>query len=349
MSGTDRGKTAIVRDARYLEHMPGITHPEHPNRLMAVYEMLDADFGDELCRIVPEPATLEQLELVHTPTYIEKVLKSAELKTTSLAPDTPVSEKSYLSAWLAVGGCIKGIEAVTAGEFRSCFALVRPPGHHALPDRAGGFCIFNNLGIAARYALKHLSTNRILLIDWDVHHGNGLSQLFYEEARVFYFSTHDVMLYPYTGTWEDVGQGKGKGYTLNVPVPRDLTDEEMLTVYQSLLGEVMRAYSPELVLIGAGFDAHGEDSVGKSRLTEKFFRWITHYLVRITEHTGCPMLLALEGGYNPRYLALCVKEVLTVLLGASFNGDIPVCESPRVRTIVEKTRRIHAEYSVWTA
>ncbi len=322
-------RTAIIRDDRYLDHKTGHVHPEHPSRLKAVYRMIDADFGTDLITIHPEPASLEVLELVHTPVYIEKVLKTAEHDFTSLAPDTPVSAMSYLSAWLAVGGCIRGLDALMSGECEACFALIRPPGHHALSDRAGGFCIFNNLGITARYALEKYELGRILIIDWDIHHGNGIQELFYEEKEVLYFSSHDPLLYPYTGHWEEIGSGSGSGYTVNIPLPRELEDREFLYLYREVLGSIVLNYQPELILIAAGFDAHHDDPIGRSRLNEATFGSLMSLVLELRAEVGNPpILLALEGGYNPKALANCVKEVFDVLTDRK-NKEYPVAEKTR--------------------
>jgi acetoin utilization deacetylase AcuC-like enzyme len=341
-------KTGIVRDERYLEHKPGHMHPEHPNRLKAVYKMLDSSFPGGLIEIEPEPATLEQIELVHSPSYIKKVLKTADHGFTSLAPDTPASARTYLSAWLAVGGCLKALDTLVSGECEACLSLVRPPGHHALRDRAGGFCIFNNLGITARYAVKRYDFKRILIIDWDIHHGNGLNDTFYEEKRVLYISSHDIMLYPYTGDWEETGKGEGEGYTINIPIPRTLKDRDFFFLYQEIVGDVIRAYNPQLVLVGAGFDAHSEDPVGRSRLSQKTFRWLTHLLLEMRELIDHPpILLVLEGGYNPRALASCVKEVLDALKCDTTWERPSLKDALQGAELVEKVHRIHEHYGVW--
>ena len=355
-------RAGIVRDERYLEHKTGITHPEHPRRLKAVYRMLDTEFKGCFLHIQPEFAPLEYLELVHTPMYIEKVLKTAEYDFTNLAPDTPASAKTYLAAWLAAGGCISGIDALISGRCDVCFALVRPPGHHALPDRAGGFCIFNNLGIAARYVIEHHKLKRILIIDWDIHHGNGIQHLFYGVKEVLYFSTHDTLLYPYTGSWEETGEGEGTGFTVNIPIPRDLEDGEFLFLYQEILRPVVLRYCPEMILVAAGFDANHEDPIGRSRIAEQTFGWLTHLILDIGEglahqtgmsspsnSKGCiPVLLALEGGYQPRALARCIREVLKAIREETHSKHLPVKKTSKVVKLLEKTRRIHAKYKVWT-
>jgi acetoin utilization deacetylase AcuC-like enzyme len=342
-------KVCIVRDERYLDHKPGYTHPESPNRLRAIHQMLDKDFPNGLVSLDPELASLEHLELVHRPSYIKKVMKTADHKFTSLAPDTPASARTYLAAWLAVGGCIKGLEALLSGECDACFVLSRPPGHHALPDRAGGFCIFNNLGIAAKYAIKHRGVKRILIVDWDIHHGNGLNDLFLEEKGVLYFSTHDTLLYPYTGDWEETGKGEGEGYTINIPIPRTLTDDDFLHVYQEVLGPVVRRFLPEMIFIDAGFDGHHEDLIGRSKFTEKVFGWLTRLCLKLRAEIGAPpILFALEGGYAPRAVASSVKEVLKALVEAGHGAEFPKAQSGQAVEIVEKAKRIHAKYGVWT-
>lgn len=341
-------KVCIVRDERYLEHKTGHMHPEQPGRLKAIHRMLDTDFPDSLIQIKPSPATLEHLELVHSPAYIERVLKTADHEFTSLAPDTPTSAKTYLAAWLAAGGCIQGLRAVLSGQCDVCFTMIRPPGHHALPDRAGGFCIFSNLGITARVAMKEYRLQRILIIDWDIHHGNGLNDIFYREKEVLYFSSHEIGLYPYTGDWEETGKGEGEGYTINLPVPIGLEDPEIIHLYSEILGPVVRRYDPQLILVGAGFDGHHQDPVGRAHLTEQSFRWLTHLLLEVrAEVNHPPVLFALEGGYHPRALARCVKEVLKVLT-AEEPGNAPTApDTERAAEMVEKARRIHGQYGVW--
>lgn len=341
-------RVGIVRDERCLEHKTGHIHPEHPNRLRAIYRMLDKAFADELIYIEPEPAPLEYLELVHTPLYIEKVLKTAYHDFTNLAPDTPACSKTYLAAWLAAGACIKGVDALISDQCDVCFSLTRPPGHHALPDRAGGFCVFNNLGIAARYAAKEHGIQRILIIDWDIHHGNGLQHLFYEEKEVIYLSSHDTLLYPHTGDWDEVGNGEGEGYTINLPIPRELEDREIRYLYQQMLGPLFMRYSPELILVAAGFDAHHKDPVGRSRMSEQVFRWLTRLIFELRDSVNRPpVLFGLEGGYHPRSLAACVKEVLRGLANEK-HENFPDGETDRTVRLLEKARKNHLKYRIWT-
>ncbi|BBO82104.1 histone deacetylase [Desulfosarcina ovata subsp. sediminis] len=342
-------KTGIVRDDRFLAHNTGQIHPEHPTRLKSVYKMLDAEFAHGLIRIEPQLAPLEYLEFVHTPMYIEKVLKTANHQFTSLAPDTPASENTWHAASLAVGGCISGLDALVDKTCEVCFSLVRPPGHHALADRAAGFCVFNNLGITARYAAQRHHFKRILIIDWDIHHGNGLQEMFYDSSAVLYFSTHDTRLYPYSGDWAETGTGNGQGYTVNVPIPRNLTDADFFHLYRILLADMIAHYRPELIFVAAGFDAHRLDPIGRSALTEYAFSGLMHLILDLKKASGDPpVLMALEGGYHPRALAECVRAVLTVLTTKQ-NPSVHIPEtSQRVKTIVKKTRTIHAPHRIWT-
>lgn len=342
-------RVGVVRDERYLLHQPGLMHPERPERLTAIYGMLDREFCDVLVTIKPELASLEQLESVHRPAYVRKVLRSAERAFTYLAPDTPVGSQSYLAASLAVGGCIRGLDAVLSGECDVCLAFIRPPGHHALPDRAGGFCVYNNLAVTARYAMRRHGMRRILIVDWDSHHGNGIQEVFYEEKEVFYFSTHFMGWYPGTGDWQETGAGAGSGYTINVPVPRDMGDKDLPALYQGILNPVMAAYQPELILVAAGFDGHHLDPIGRLNLTENAYRTLTRVLLSARSAAGSPPLVfALEGGYYGPALARCVEEVLRVLLADGNGNPLSLSISSTGKGLLEKVRSIHAGFRVWT-
>jgi len=332
----------IIKDERYLEHKTGHIHPENPNRLRSVYRMLKAEFEDVFIHLPPELAPLEYLEFVHTPVYIEKVLKTADHDFTSLAPDTPASTKSYLSAWLAVGGCLTGLNALISGQCHICFALVRPPGHHALADRAGGFCIFSNLGVAAQYAIEQHGFRRILIIDWDIHHGNGLQELFYDRQEVLYFSSHDTLLYPYTGDWQETGTHQGEGYTINIPIPRELEDKEVLYLYEKLVPLIVRNYSPELILVAAGFDAHHDDPIGRSQWSETVYYGLT----RLLTDFSLPILFALEGGYHPHALTSCIRQVLNAFTAPKDQENLVGEKTSRINRLIEKVYRIHSEYGL---
>lgn len=340
--------TGIVRDKRYLDHMPGHTHPEHPSRLRTIYEMLEKKSPGGLLYIPAEAATLEELELVHTPTYVKKVLKTSEQTHTSLAPDTPACAKSYLSAWLAVGGCLRGLDALMNRRCRACFCLVRPPGHHALSDRAGGFCFFNNIGITARYARHKYGLRRVLMVDWDIHFGNGFQELFYSDSSVLCFSSHDMLLYPFSGEMEETGDGPGAGYMVNIPLSRTFEDGDMLHIYGKILKPIICRFQPELVLVAAGFDGHSEDPIGRSRMTSRGYGQLTRLILQMLPEAGNPpLLLSLEGGYNPRALADSVREVIDALSDSTSEPPPQGAVSPEAERLVDRVREIHKPYKVW--
>jgi len=341
-------RVCIVRDDRFLEHETGLVHPENPNRLRAIHRMLDKEFSRGLISIKPEPATVDDLEMVHTPGYIKKLLTTAEYDFTYLAPDTPVGAKSYLAAWLAVGGCLRVLEALMEGRCQAGFALVRPPGHHALPDRASGFCIFNNLGVTARQAQKVYGLDRILIVDWDIHHGNGLQQLFYQEKEVFYFSSQYISSFPQTGDWGEAGQGPGLGYTVNIPLIKNMGDEDMLHCYRETVGPIIRRYRPQLILVAAGFDAHARDPLGHTSLSERGFGWLTQLLVECGDEIGGPpILLALEGGYDLEALAASVREVLKALLSDGAGCNLSDMVTAQGQELAARAAQVHAEFGVW--
>ncbi len=342
---------AVARDDRFLEHKTGHSHPESPARLGSIYRMLDRSFDGMCLPVTPEPATLDQLELVHTPAHVKKILKTADHKITSLAPDTPVSSRSYLAAWLAAGACIQGIDLLMKDDCQAFFALVRPPGHHALPERAGGFCLLNNLAIAARHAQMTYNLENILIVDWDVHQGNGLADVFFREDGVFYLSSHDLMLYPYSGEVNDIGQGRGRGFTMNIPLDRVFTDEDVACLYRQILTPVMANYAPSLIMVAAGFDAHVDDPLGRSAWTDKAYFLLMSLIRRLSERAGgVPILLSLEGGYDPGATAASVKACLEALIAdepVDLDRLNPTHPDP-VNTLLEAVLATHRPFGVFS-
>ncbi|MFH0960739.1 MAG: histone deacetylase [Pseudomonadota bacterium] len=342
-------KVGVVRDTRYLEHKPGLVHPEAPGRLRSVYRMLDREFSDRLVQIEPKLATLEQLQTAHSPKYIDLIMSTAEKDFTPLSSDTFVSAKSYMAAWLAAGAGISAVDALMNGEVQACFSLVRPPGHHALADRAGGFCIFNNVGIAAKHAIDRYGLERILIIDWDVHHGNALQELFYRDCKVFYFSSHYMGWYPNTGTWDETGEDAGAGYTVNIPVPKDLEDDDIIHLYQNVLNPIVRKYKPQLIMIAAGFDAHERDPLGRTHLTEKAYRALTQIILQMSETgNGAPLFFSLEGGYDSRALSESIREVLDMLTFTGRRERLSTKTTMRAEEMLRKVKKTHSKHRVWT-
>jgi acetoin utilization deacetylase AcuC-like enzyme len=274
---------------------------------------------NSLYRIMPRRATDEEIGLVHTPAYLQLVKRELtnvrgvkELST----GDTAVSEGSLDAAEFAVGGVLNAVDAVMTGTVKNAFCAVRPPGHHATPSRGMGFCIFNNVAIAARYAQKKYGITRILIIDQDYHHGNGTQDTFYEDGSVFYFSTHHYGAYPGTGAASETGRGNGAGKILNVPLPPGATDAQILQAFQTKLMPAARAFRPELILVSAGFDAMRNDVLGVFDVTPAGFAAIARVEVDLSNELCQGRLVSvLEGGYRLDGLADSVVAHVNVLKG----------------------------------
>lgn len=309
--------TGIVKDWRYVRHGADIAHPESPQRLVSLYEMLDnPDMGWKFTPIEARFASHEELERVHLPSYIEAIAATAGKRIYMLDPDTITTAETYDIARLAAGGVINAVDSVLSAETDNAFALVRPPGHHAQRGRAAGFCIFNNIAIGARHALAHCRLERILIVDWDLHHGNGTQEAFYEEPRVLYFSTHQFPAYPGTGSLGETGAGPGRGYTLNVPLRSGADDACYVRVFRELLVPVALAFRPELIMVSAGFDPYVGDPLGEMKVTPEGFACLTRILLELAEECCHGRLVAvLEGGYHIQGLAKSVRAVLLELLG----------------------------------
>ena len=304
----------IVKDHIYLEHMMDEYHPESPSRLEHVYAMLRDMGSDGLVFVPPRQATREELALIHEPGYIDIVASTKGRKHTRLDPDTSTSGKSYEAACMAAGGVLELIDALEEGRADSGFALVRPPGHHAERSRAMGFCIFNNIAVGARYAKEKYGLKRILIVDYDLHHGNGTQHAFYRDPEVLYFSTHQYPYYPGTGGLKEVGEGEGGGFTVNVPLSYGMGDDDYEYVFKNLLVPLADRFGPELVLVSAGFDGYYNDPLGGMRVTEKGFAVMTGVLLHIAD-SHCPgkLACALEGGYDVKGLAASVRAAIKEL------------------------------------
>lgn len=308
-------KTAFIYSETYLKHNTGKSHPERKERLTAIVEHLNrTGLMEELIQVPIRLPTREEIALVHPESYIDQLQRDIEGGAKYLDPDTRVSPESYEVALQAVGGALTAVDQVLQGQVHTAFCAVRPPGHHAEPNRAMGFCLFNNVAIAARYAQHKYNLEKILIIDWDVHHGNGTQDIFYEDPTVFYFSIHQYPWYPGTGRSEERGAGKGKGFTLNIPVPAGTGDQEYISVFNSILREQALAYAPDLILISAGFDAHRDDPLSYTRVTTEGFRSLSEIVSQIAqEKCDSRMVSVLEGGYNLQALAESVEAHLRVL------------------------------------
>ena len=338
-------KTGLVYDPVYLNHDTG-THPENAGRLRAVMALLESAGTLKKVEVIkPRIASLEELALAHDENYILSIETRANAGGGWLDVDTYISPASYEVARYAAGGVITGLEKVMDGSLSSAFALVRPPGHHAGRSRGAGFCIFNNVAVAARCALSKFGLNRVLIADIDVHHGNGTQDIFYNEPRVLYFSTHQYPFYPGTGSVDEVGGCQGN--VVNVPLPANSGDEVFLRAYHDVFIPVASRFRPELVLVSAGYDAHWADDISMMQLTVSGCAQIVGMIRKVAlEFCQGRMVFALEGGYSTESLPACVKATLDVLLGEKHVTDPLGKPSWSGRdsgadTVVETARRIH--------
>jgi len=314
--------TGVVQDNVFLEHKTGPSHPESPRRLEVLYDLLkDGDIAERLKILSSRKASREEIEYNHMPSYFDYVAKTEGLPSSSLDMDTQLSAKSFEAALYAAGGVLHGIDTLITGECTNVFALVRPPGHHAEANRGMGFCIFNNIAIGAEYAIRHHGIKRVLIVDWDLHHGNGTQHSFYSDDRVLYFSIHQYPHYPGTGDILEAGIGRGRGFSVNVPLRPRYGDCAYITLFEKVLRPIALLYKPELVLVSAGFDAHYADPLGGMELTSEGFSTLTGVVMDIAEKTASGrLLLSLEGGYNLEALRESVKKVLLRLSGKRGAG-----------------------------
>jgi acetoin utilization deacetylase AcuC-like enzyme len=340
-------KAGLVYDPIYLEHDTG-DHVENSRRLIEAMSYLkETGMKEKLTCLPARPASLEELEMIHTLEYISYVKGKAEKGGGWLDADTVMSPKSYEAALYAAGGVLAAVEAVMRGEVDNAFALVRPPGHHAIQDRAMGFCIFNNVAIAAKFALNRFNLNRVLIADFDVHHGNGTQDAFYADSKVLYFSTHQYPFYPGTGGTDETGTHEGKGTTVNFPMAAGWGDEEYLRAFDEVLVPVARRFQPQLILVSAGFDAHWADHLAIMRVSVKGFTQMAVILRNLAaELCQGRLVFTLEGGYNLRVVASSIKATFDVLLGNSEIND-PLGEASMARKPegfdehIEAIKRIH--------
>ena len=303
-------------DDRCLLHDNGPGHPERPQRLVAIRERLrQSGTLERLRAIAPEPAPLPALQRVHDPAYVGLVRRACDNAPVRFDPDTAVSEGSWEAALLSAGAGLAAVDAVFAGEARAAFVATRPPGHHAERDRAMGFCLFNNIAVAARHAQDRHDAAKVAIVDWDVHHGNGTQHLFEEDDTVLYISTHEWPFYPGTGARSERGRGRGLGFTLNLPLPAGSGDAEYERVFESEVLPALDRFGPDVVLVSAGFDAHERDPLAGMALTTEGYGRLTRLLRGSADRLCAGRLVSLlEGGYDLEALAASVETHLRVLM-----------------------------------
>jgi len=358
--------TALIYDPIFLEHLTPKNHPERPQRLemaMKVLEALHWLERDGLVQIAPRAASEDELAAVHDRAYIQEVkaaagkvaqeMASGGRETRFFAPDTYISAQSYKAAVKAAGAPLTAIDAIMKGEVDNAYCLVRPPGHHALPDDAMGFCLFNNVAVAARYAIDRYGLERVMIIDYDVHHGNATQEIFYEDPQVLYFSVHQAPFYPGTGLSDERGEGAGLGTTINVPLPVTTGFETYEPVFRQVLAPAAERFNPQLILVSAGFDAHWKDAIPPTsmgtnmRLSTAGFARVNGIIIDLARYLcNGRLVMVQEGGYNLEATAACVATCINLLLGDDAAVDSfgpPPDTAFRINTdvLIAELRRIH--------
>jgi len=300
-------RVAYITDDVYLKHNTGAMHPESPQRLIAINRAIDP-LLDSLIMKSPIGASEHIIEFVHPPEHIERI-KSVSEYGGSIDSDTVCSIDSYDAALKAVGAGVVALDGIRSGEFDRAFCAVRPPGHHATPSQAMGFCLFNNIAIAARYA-QSIGYEKVMIIDFDVHHGNGTQDTFYEDDSVFYFSSHQAYAYPGTGAESETGSGKGEGYTANFLMMPGSSDGELFEIYEQL-SSYINSFDPEIILVSAGYDLHESDPLAQLNVTTEGIRRIVRMIL---DGADVPFVFFLEGGYNVNALGENVKVTLNEMM-----------------------------------
>lgn len=319
-------KTGLVYDEIFVKHINGPRHPECPERLEFIHRMLDeTGIIDELVQLSPRDATRDEIISVHTDEYYEFLESTREREQTRIDADTSTNRFSFDAAVRGSGGFIASLDDIIEGKLNNAFTLPRPPGHHAEKDRAMGFCLFNHVAVGAAHLLNK-GFSRILIIDWDVHHGNGTQNIFYDRPEVLYFSTHQFPFYPGTGSLNEKGIAEGEGFNINVPMSARMNDDDHITVYKRLLCPVIEQYKPDIILVSAGFDSYFLDPLGGMEVSENGFAALTRLVLNEADkHCNGKIAFVLEGGYNIQGLYTIMRAVFEEIL----QKNNTVIENPK--------------------
>lgn len=338
-------RVGIVKDDLFLKHVNGPQHPECPERLESIYSMLEeTDIISKLKIISPVDATEEQILRAHSKPYYETVRQTKGVKMHRFDQDTSSNPHTFDAALRGSGGLISGLNKILGNELDIVFALPRPPGHHAEADRAMGFCFFNHVAVAAAHLLSQ-GVKKVLIFDWDVHHGNGTQHIFYKDPNVLFASIHQFPFYPGTGSLDEVGSEDGKGFTVNIPVPPRLNDNDYNHLLSVLVSPVIEQFKPDFILVSAGFDAYYIDPLGGMQITERGFAQLTRFVINAAEkHSQGRLALVLEGGYNVQGLAGINRFVFEELLDIN-KTDISAAEdSPDTKFVIEGVLDSYSSY-----
>jgi acetoin utilization deacetylase AcuC-like enzyme len=339
--------TIYTTHPRYIEHdQPG--HPEHAGRIRAVWKRLDESGLITRMQAVEAKAVSEELILtVHAPAYLDLLKRvSAQERMVRLDADTYAGFESLDIAKLSAGGAVDAVNAVLSGSASNGLAAVRPPGHHAMPDHGMGFCLLGNIAIAARFAQKQFGIERILIVDYDVHHGNGTEAMFYDDPSVLFISTHQFPLYPGTGAVTDIGEGKGTGFNINIPLPPGCGDSNYARVFEEVIWKAAERFQPQLILVSAGFDAHWTDPLAEMRLTLNGYAHLTSELIRMAERLcGGKIVFVMEGGYDLDAHGYGISNIARLLLGDAATDPLGVAPNqraePDIHALIALLKKLH--------
>jgi acetoin utilization deacetylase AcuC-like enzyme len=338
-------RCAVVVDPGYLKHEPGEFHPERPERIHALLDLVEKLDKERFQMLPPRAASRRHIESSHDADYVKLVEATSKSNRYALDGDTIACRDSFGVGLLAVGGFLRLIDAIAAGEAQNGFALVRPPGHHALRDRAMGFCLFNTMAIGAHHLKNAYGIKRIMIMDWDVHHGNGTQDSFYEDPSVLFISTHQFPYYPGTGAVTEVGLNAGEGYTLNIPLPAGCGDAEYMRVFNDVVVPTAKEFEPEWILVSAGFDPHRRDPLGGMEVTEAGFAGMTRLLLQLAnQYAGGRIALLLEGGYDVAALRNSVAAVLEVMQQKSWPIENAKPGGDRIEPLIHRVLQVRDKY-----
>jgi acetoin utilization deacetylase AcuC-like enzyme len=338
-------RCAVVVDPGYLKHEPGEFHPERPERIHALLDLVEKLDKERFQMLPPRAASRRHIESSHGADYVRLVEATSKSNRYALDGDTIACRDSFGVGLLAVGGFLRLIDAIAAGEAQNGFALVRPPGHHALRDRAMGFCLFNTMAIGAHHLKNAYGIKRIMIMDWDVHHGNGTQDSFYEDPSVLFISTHQFPYYPGTGAVTEVGLNAGEGYTLNIPLPAGCGDAEYMRVFNDVVVPTAKEFEPEWILVSAGFDPHRRDPLGGMEVTEAGFAGMTRLLLQLAnQYAGGRIALLLEGGYDVAALRNSVAAVLEVMQQKSWPIENAKPGGDRIEPLIHRVLQVRDKY-----